>query len=214
VITVHHLENSRSHRVLWLLEELELPYEIAHYKRDATTRMAPPALKEIHPLGKSPLISDGDIVVHETGAIVEYIIERHAGGRLRPDRASADWVRYLQWMHYAEGSAMLPMMMLLYASRIGEGAAPLKPRIDSQIANHLSYMDRALAGTGHFVGASLTACDLMLSFVSQAARSAGRLDPYAQLTAHLDRMEARPAYARALARGGPYTLDIFWAASR
>ena len=210
MITVHHLNESRSQRVLWLLEELGLPYEIRHYQRDATTRLAPPELKSVHALGKSPLISDGDLVVHETGAIAEYILERYGNGQLVPERASADWVRHLQWMHYAEGSAMLPLMMLLYAARLGEAAAPLRPRIDAQLDNHLSYMDAALSATGFFVGSALTASDILLSFPIQAAAAAQRLGKYPNLAAHLRRMESRPAYGRTLERGGPYSLNVFW----
>lgn len=211
MIKVHHLENSRSLRILWLLEELELPYELVQYQRHATTRLAPPELKSIHPLGKSPLITDGDLVVHETGAIVEYVLTRYGDGRLMPARTSPDWVRYLQWMYYAEGSAMLPMMLHLYAGRLGEAAAPLRPRIDSEIHNHLSYMDRAVSATGYYVGSEFTAADIVLSFVAQAAQAARRLDPFAHLTAQLRALEGRSAYRRALERGGPYSLNIFWA---
>lgn len=210
MIKVHHLDNSRSLRILWLLEELELPYEIENYQRDATTRLAPPELKSVHPLGKSPAVSDGDLVVHESGAIVEYVLDRYGNGRLMPARTSSDWVGYVQWLHYAEGSAMLPMMLHLYASRLGDAAAPLRPRIDSQIDNHLSYMDRAVSATGYYVGSDLTACDILLSFVSQAARAAQRLGPFPHLVAHLRNLESRPAYLRALARGGPYSLNVFW----
>lgn len=210
MIKVHHLNNSRSHRIVWLLEELQLPYELMDYQRHATTRLAPPQLKSVHPLGKSPLISDGDLVIHESGAIAEYLIERHGGGRLRPERGSALWVKYLQWMHYAEGSAMLPMMLLLYAGRLGEAGAPLRPRIDSEVDNHLSYMNQSLAATGHYVGGELTACDVLLTFVHQAADSAQRLERFPHIAAHLKRMQARPAYLRAVSRGGPLSLGAFW----
>lgn len=211
MIKVHHLNNSRSLRILWLLEELELPYEIANYQRDATTRLAPPELKSVHPLGKSPLISDGDLVVHESAAIVEYVLARYGGGRLMPAPTSPDWVGYVQWLHYAEGSAMLPMMLHLYAGRLGEAAAPLRPRIDSQIDNHLSYMDRAVSATGYYVGSELTACDILMSFVAQAAQAAQRLGPFPHLAAQLRKLESRPAYLRALERSGPYSLNVFWA---
>ena len=136
MITVHHLNDSRSQRVLWLLEELELPYEIAQYKRDLQTRLAPPELMKIHPLGKSPVITDGATTVFESGAIIDYIIRRHGKGRLQPTADSADYDRYQQWLHYAEGSAMLPLMLKLYVSRLGEAGAPLSPRIESELANH------------------------------------------------------------------------------
>ena len=210
MIKVHHLDNSRSHRILWLLEELEHPYEIVGYQRNATTRLAPPELKALHPLGKSPLISDGDTVIHETGAIVEYLLDRVGNGRLRPERGSPLWVKYLQWIHYAEGSAMLPMMLVLFSARLGEASAPLKPRVDSEVANHLSYMNQSLAATGYFVGSEFTACDVVLTFVLQAAEAAQRLAPYPHLVAHLARMRERPAYQRAVDKGGPISLAAFW----
>ena len=145
MITVHHLNDSRSQRILWLLEELGLPYEIKHYKR-LETRLAPPELKAIHPVGKSPVITDGSKTVYESGAIIDYVIRRHAGGRLQPDPATPAYDDYQMWMHYAEGSAMLPLMLNLYVSRLGEGGAPLHPRIESEIANHLGYLDGHLKG--------------------------------------------------------------------
>src|ERR1700684_3714631 len=131
MIIVHHLNESRSQRILWLLEELGLPYEIKFYRRDATTNLAPPELTAIHPLGKSPVITDDGRGIAESGAIVDYIVRRYGGGRLAPDPASADYDKYQEWLHYAEGSAMLPLMLNLYTMRLGDAAAPLKPRIDS-----------------------------------------------------------------------------------
>ena len=150
MIIVHHLNDSRSQRVLWLLEELGLPYEIRHYQRDAATRLAPPELKAVHPLGKSPVITDGGRTVIESGAIVDYLIRRHGGGRLQPAAGHAPTTTsYQQWLHYAEGSAMLPLMLQLYVSRLGEAGAPLAPRIESEIANHLGYVERRCrAATG------------------------------------------------------------------
>lgn len=205
MITVHHLNDSRSQRILWLLEELGLPYEIKHYQRDATTRLAPPELTAIHPLGKSPLITDGDRTIHESGAIIDYLIRRHGGGRLQPDPQSADYDAYQQWMHYAEGSAMLPLMLSLYVSRLGEAGAPLQPRIQSETANHLGYVDRALAGREFLVGDSLTGADVQLGFVGEAARAFGRNAGYPNLAAWVDRLQARPAYQAALERGGAYS---------
>ena len=152
MIIVHHLNNSRSQRILWLLEELGVPYEIQRYQRDPQTRLAPPELKSVHPLGKSPVISDDGRVVIESGAIIDYIIRRHGGGRLQPDPASAAYDDYVQWLHFAEGSAMLPMLLKLYTSRLGAAAAPLAPRIESEIANHLGYMDAMLAGRDYLLG--------------------------------------------------------------
>ena len=152
MLEVHHLNNSRSQRVLWLLEELGVPYEIKAYQRDATTMLAPESLKKIHPLGKSPVIRDGDQVVNESGAIIEYIVRKYGKGKLAPPESSPDWPRYLVFMHYAEGSAMLPLMLLLYTGRLGEAGAPLRPRITSEIDNHFGWLDSQLAGREWFVG--------------------------------------------------------------
>jgi glutathione S-transferase len=204
VIEVHHLNNSRSQRVLWLLEELGLPYEIVAYQRDATTNLAPESLKRIHPLGKSPVIRDGAQVLIESGAILEYIVRRYGKGKLAPPESSPEWPRYLQFMHYAEGSAMLPVMLKLYLSRLGEAAAPLAPRVTSEIENHFGYLDAELAHADFFVGKELSAADINLSFPIQAARLLHGLDKFPNLARFLDRVHARPAYKRALERGGPY----------
>jgi glutathione S-transferase len=197
MIVVHHLNQSRSQRILWLLEELELPYEIKRYARDATTRLAPPELKAVHPLGKSPVITDGERTVHESGAIIDYLIRRHGAGRLAPAQDSPAYDDYQQWLHYAEGSAMLPLMLELYVSRIGEAGAPLKPRIDSEVDNHLGYIDQALAGRYWLMGDDFTGADINMSFVAQVAGMFGRLDPFEHLSAWLRRCQARPAYQRA-----------------
>jgi glutathione S-transferase len=205
MITVHHLNESRSQRILWLLEELGLPYEIASYSRNAVTRLAPPELKAVHPLGKSPVITDDGQVVAESGAIIEYLVDK-AGGALRPAPGTPAFGDYRHWLHFAEGSAMLPLLLAMYTGFLGEAAAPLKPRIDSEIDNHLAYMDAALEGRACFAGDDFTACDVQMTFVIEAAKSGGRLAPYARLQAYLDRMHARPAYARAIERGGPYHI--------
>jgi len=204
VIQVHHLNNSRSQRVLWCLEELELPYEIVKYQRDAVTNLAPESLKKIHPLGKSPVIKDGDQVLIESGAILEYVVRKYGRGRLAPAQSSPDWPRYLQLMHYAEGSAMLPVMLKLYLSRLGEAGAPLAPRVTSEIENHFGYLDGELAHSDWFVCKELTAADINLSFPIQAARLLHGLDKFPNLARFLDRVHARPAYQRALEKGGPY----------
>jgi glutathione S-transferase len=206
MLKVHHLNNSRSQRILWLLEELEAPYEIVHYKRMSPVPLAPPELKAIHPLGKSPVITDGSHTIAESGAIIEYILEKYGNGRLRPDPKSDDHVRYIEWMHYAEGSAMLPMMMHLYAGYLGDGAAPLRPRIDGEIANHLTYISNALKSHGYLVGNTLTGADIQMTFVLEAANSSGLLKDYPVLTKYLEHMQARPAYKRAVEKGGPYDL--------
>ncbi len=153
MLTLHHLNDSRSQRILWLLEELGLPYEMKRYQRDATTRLAPPELTAVHPLGKSPVITDGDHTIAESGAIVDYIIRTLRQGRtLMPAAGSADYEAYQEWLHYSEGSAMLPLMLNLYVSRLKEAGAPLHPRIDSEMKNHLGYVDGALKGREFFIG--------------------------------------------------------------
>jgi len=204
MITVHHLNDSRSQRVLWLLEELGLPYEIVHHQRNAQTRLAPPELLAVHPLGKSPLIVDDGRVVHESGAIVDYLIRRHGGGRLQPDPATPTYDDYQQWLHYSEGSAMLPLMLKLYVSRLGEAGAPLQPRIQSECANHLGYIDRALQGRDWLLDGGFSGADVQLSFVGEAARELRA--EYPALDAWVRRCQARPAYQRALQRGGPYAF--------
>lgn len=206
MITVHHLNNSRSQRILWLLEELGLPYEIVFYQRDAVTNLAPPELKAIHPLGKSPVITDDGVTVAESGAIVEYLLRTHGQGRLMPKEDSADYVRYLQWLHFAEGSAMLPMLLALYVGRLGDAGAPLHPRIFGEIANHLSYMNDEVEKGGYLMGDDLSGADIMNSFVLEAARARGLLADYPNLLDLVERLQARPAYRRALERGGPYAF--------
>jgi glutathione S-transferase len=205
MIIVHHLNDSRSQRILWLLEELAVPYEIRRYQRDAQTRLAPPELKSVHPLGKSPVISDDGRVIIESGAIIDYIIRRHGGGRLQPDPESAAYDDYVQWLHFAEGSAMLPMLLKLYTSLLGAAAAPLGPRIESEIANHLGYMDAMLAGRDYLMGNDLTGADIQLSFVGEVAGARANRAAYPNVDAWVRRFQARPAYQAALNRGGPYS---------
>jgi glutathione S-transferase len=206
MLTIHHLNESRSQRVIWLLEELGAPYEIATYARNAQTRLAPPELKAIHPLGKSPVITDGDRTVHETGAIIDYIIRHHGGGRMQPDPKSADYDVYQQWLHYGEGSAMLPLMLNMYVGRLKEAGAPLHPRIESETANHLGYIDGSLKDRDFFVGAGLTGADIQMSFVGEVARAQQKLASYPNFNAWLDRMHARPAWKTAIEKSGPYAL--------
>ena len=206
MLKLHHLNNSRSQRIIWLIEELGVEYDIVFYQRDAVTRLAPDSLKAIHPLGKSPVITDQGHTVAESGAIIDYLIDTYGAGRLRPEPGSQDYIDYQHWLHFAEGSAMLPLMLALYTSRLGEAAAPLAPRIQSEIANHLGYMDQHLGDKSYFVGNALTGADINNVFVLEAASSAGRLEAYANLRGYLARMQARPAYQRGLARGGVYAL--------
>ena len=204
MIIVHHLNDSRSQRILWLLEELGAPYEVRHYARDVNTRLAPPELNSVHPLGKSPVVEDQGRVVIESGAIVDYLIRRYGQGRLQPDASTAEYDAYQQWLHYAEGSAMLPLMLKLYVSRLGEAAAPLAPRIDSELANHLGYVDQSLADREWLLGAELSGADIQMSFVGEAAR--GLRARYPNMDAWVQRFQQRPAYQRALERGGPYSF--------
>jgi glutathione S-transferase len=209
MIVVHHLNDSRSDRILWLLEELGLQYEIATYQRDATTRFAPPALKAVHPLGKSPVITDGDRTIAESGAIIDYLIRRHGGGRLQPDPASPLYDEYVYWLHYAEGSATLPLLLLMYTMLIGGGATPpLQRRIDEEIANHLGHLERALAGHEFIVGGDFTGADVQITFVAEMATLLGQIAPYPNLRAYLTRMHTRPAYRRAIERGGPSMMNV------
>ena len=207
MITVHHLNNSRSQRILWLLEELETHYEIKHYQRNAQTNLAPPELMAVHPLGKSPVITDGGMTMIESGAIVDYILRTYGQGRLQPAAGNkADFEAHQQWLHYAEGSGMLPFLLKLYVSRLGEAGAPLSPRIEGEIANHLGYVNQSLAGKDWLLGNTLTGADIMLSFVGEIAGSRTQRASYPHVDAWVKRFQARPAYLRALAKGGAYAF--------
>lgn len=203
-LIVHHLNNSRSQRILWLLEELNLNYEIRHHQRDAVTNLAPPELLAVHPLGKSPVIEDDGKVIYESAAIVEYICERHGGAHLVPARGTDDHIRYLEYLHFAEGSAMTPILLNLYTARLGEAAAPLRPRIDQQLQCHFQYMEDQILPSGWFVGETLTGADIMLSFPAEAAVKMGYAADKPKLTAYVAAIHARPAYQKALEKGGPY----------
>jgi glutathione S-transferase len=204
MLTLHHLNDSRSQRILWLLEELGTPYQLVPYQRNATTRLAPPELATVHPLGKSPVIVDGEIRMAESGAVVDYLIRRYGNGALMPTPGSAEHEGYNEWLHYSEGSAMLPLMLNLYVGRLKEAGAPLHPRIDSEIANHLGYVEGALEGREFLVGRSLTGADIQMSFVGEMAKIFDRLKPYPRLAAWLSRMHARPAFQRSIEQGGAY----------
>jgi glutathione S-transferase len=205
MITVHHLDDSRSQRILWLLEELGLPYEVVSYRRDPQTRLAPPALEAIHPLGKSPVITDDGHTIAESGAVIDYLIRRHGAGRLQPDPSTPAYDAYVEWLHYAEGSAMLPLMLNLYVSRLGEAAAPLRPRIDGEIARHLGYIEATLTDRDWLLG-DFSAADIQLSFVGEVARAFGRLGERPNVAGWVQRFQARPAYRAAIDRGGAYSF--------
>jgi glutathione S-transferase len=206
MIKVHHLNNSRSQRILWLLEELGVKYEIVPYQRDKTTRLAPPELKAIHPLGKSPVITDDGKAIAESGAIIEYLVRQYGKGKFIPKDGTPEAVDHMHWMHYAEGSAMLPLMLAMYTGFLGDAAAPLLPRIMSEIDNHLGYVNKALANRDFLVGKDLTGADVQMTFVLEAAQSGGRLKDYPNLVSYLTKMQARPAYKKAIERGGPYDI--------
>ena len=217
MLTVHHLDNSRSQRVLWLLEELGIPYQIKRYQRDPKSQLAPPELKRVHPLGKSPVLTDGEAVIAETGAIVEYLINK-TGGRLRPPEGSPAWPRWTYWMHYAEGSAMPPLLMRLIFSMLPARAPTLmRPivraiasrtiggYIDPEIRKHFDYIESELTKSTWFAGEDFSAADVMMSFPLEAAGLRANVYPgRPKVKAFVDRCHARPAYQRALEKGGPY----------
>jgi glutathione S-transferase len=221
MLIVHHLNNSRSQRVLWLLEELGVPYEIKRYERDPKTMLAPPELRAVHPLGKSPVITDEGQTLAESGAIIEYLVDKYGQGRFAPAAGTPERLRYTYWMHYAEGSAMPPLLLKLISLRIGSAPMPFfaKPIarkiastlqssfIDPQLKLHLGYINKELSATGWFVGSDFTAADVQMSFPLEAATARGGME--GQIPAVVDflkRIHARPAYQRALERGGKYEL--------
>ncbi len=207
MIVVHHLNNSRSQRILWLLEELGVPYEVKRYERDRATMLAPPELRAVHPLGKSPVIEDAGRVVAESGAIVEYLAARYGDGALTPPAGTDAALKVNYWMHFAEGSAMTPLLLKLYLSRLGEAGAPLLVRVQAQIAALLGYIEAELGGGAFLVGGALSIADVQMSYPLEAAAARGGLDArYPAVTAYLARLHARPAYQRALERGGEYEV--------
>jgi glutathione S-transferase len=221
MITVHHLNNSRSQRILWLLEELGLEYDIRRYQRDPKTMLAPPELRRIHPLGKSPVITDGDLTLAESGAIIEYLLGHYGDGRLVPAADTPEKLRYTYWLHYAEGSMMPPLLMKLIFDRIERAPMPFfaKPIaraiaqktkssfIEPNINRHLDYMEAELGKTAWFAGPEFTAADIQMSFPLEAATVRGGLNASRpNLMTFLDRIHSRPAYRKAIERGGEYQL--------
>jgi glutathione S-transferase len=221
VIIVHHLNNSRSQRVLWLLEELGVPYEIKPYQRNAQTMLAPPELRAVHPLGKSPVISDGGLTIAESGAIVEYLADKYGGGKLAPAIGTPERLRYTYWMHFAEGSAMPPLLMKLIFDRMESGPMPFFIRpvaraiagkakstfVMPNINRILDFMEGELGKSAWFAGAEFSAADIQMSFPLEAASVRGGLDEKRpKLWAFLKNIHQRPAYLRALEKGGKYEL--------
>ena len=221
MIVVHHLNNSRSQRVLWLLEELGLDYEVRRYERDPHTMLAPPELQAVHPLGKSPVIADGDLVLAESGSIVQYLIERHGAGRLRPAAGTPQAWRYAYWLHYAEGSLMPPLLLKLVFDRIGKAKMPFFVRpvaraiadkarqryVLPQLQRHLDYLEQELHKSPWFAGEEFSGADVLMSFPLEIATVRVGLDATRpRLVDFLARIHARPAYQRALARGGEFGI--------
>lgn len=220
MITVHHLENSRSQRILWLLEELGVEYEVQTYRRNPKTMLAPPELKKIHPLGKSPIITDDSQTVAESGAIIEYLVARYEGDALVPPPSSPERLRYTHWLHYAEGSAMPLMVMSLVFSRLGQPPVPAIIRpvgkllgngvrqkfLNPQLRLHFDYWEGELGKHAWFAGDEFSAADIQMSFPLLAAESRSDISGYPNIKKCLQRMRERPAYQRAIARGGEFQL--------
>ena len=221
MIIVHHLNNSRSQRVLWLLEELGAEYQVKRYQRDPKTMRAPVSLREVHPLGKSPVITENGLTIAESGAIIEYLIERHGGGELIPPAGTPERLRYTYWLHFAEGSAMSPLLLSLIFSRLPKQPMPffvrpivrglsskvLKTFVEPQLREQQDYMESELAKSAWFAGETFTAADIQMSFVVEASAARGGLAAeHPLLMSWLERIHARPAYQRALEKGGPYDL--------
>jgi glutathione S-transferase len=223
MLTVHHLNNSRSQRILWLLEELGVEYDIKKYERNKETMRAPASLFKVHPLGKSPVLTDGDVTVAESGAIIEYLIETHGGGRLIPAPGTESRRRYTYWLHFAEGSMMPFLLMTLVFNRVEIADMPFFVRpivkkisgsvksgfIQPEIKLQLDYIENELAATGWFAGNSFSAADIQMSFPLEAAAARGGLNAkYPNLTRFLERIHARPAYKRAIERGGEFGIGV------
>jgi glutathione S-transferase len=219
MVVVHHLENSRSQRVLWLLEELGVPYEVKRYERDKQTMLAPPELLAVHPLGKAPVIVDDGVTVAESGAIIEYLVDKYGAGRLIPAAGTPERLRYTYWLHYAEGSAMPPLLLKLVFDRVATGPAPWpisliarkiaaaveESFIGPNIKRHLDFLESELTAREWFTGAEFTAADVQMSFPVELAQArAGLNASRPRLLEFLQRIRARDAYKRALQRGGPY----------
>lgn len=218
MITLHHLNNSRSQRILWLMEELGLPYEIKRYQRNKITMLAPPELKAVHPLGKSPVITDGDLVIAESGAIIEYLVNKYGQGRLKP-ATEKEALRYTYWLHYAEGSAMPPLLLALIFNKIDANAPffikPIAKKItgtvrgmfiNPQLKTHFDFMESELQKNTWFAGSEFSAADIQMSFPVEAADSRGYLNGRPKLKEYLNKIHSRPAYQKALERGGEYHI--------
>lgn len=208
MIVIHHLNNSRSQRILWLLEELGLEYRLEKYQRDPKTNLAPPELRAIHPLGKSPVMQDGDLILPESGAIIEYLLEKYGDGRLAPQPNTPERVRYLYWMHFSEGTMMLHLVSRLYLTRVGEAAKAMQDRVEVMIRNELDLIEAELGRSSHIAGEEFSAADIQMGFPLEFAVFAGlATNQHTKVRDYLGRMQARPAYRRAIETGGTYAFD-------
>ena len=200
MLTVHHLNNSRSQRIIWLLEELGVDYQIKTYQRDPVTNLAPSELEAVHPLGKSPVLTDEGITVIESGAIIDYLLRNYGGGQFLPATDSNDHEQYLQWLHYGESGAVLPLMLKLYTSKLPDGGEALKPRINDELTRHLGYIEKSLKGVNWFVGNTFSGADVQLSFIAEIAPMMYTVDKLPNLMAFRNRCHERPAYQRGIAK--------------
>ena len=200
MLTVHHLNNSRSQRIIWLLEELGVDYQIKTYQRDPVTNLAPSELEAVHPLGKSPVLTDKGITVIESGAIIDYLLRHYGGGQFLPAPDSNDHEQYLQWLHYGESGAVLPLMLKLYTSKLPDGGEALKPRINDELTRHLGYIEKSLEGVNWFVGNTFSGADVQLSFIAEIAPMMYTVDKLPNLMAFRNRCHERPAYQRGIAK--------------
>jgi glutathione S-transferase len=204
MLTVHHLNDSRSQKIVWLLEEVGLPYDIVHHERDRATLMGPPALKALHPIGKAPVLDDDGRLMIESGAITDYILSRHGKGRLMPDPAGPDWMPYLEWSHIAIAAGMNPIMIKVYARAFGLAGEPIDQAADAELDRILRHIDTTIATGPWLLGDLFTAADIQLSFVPELARSLGSIKGYPNVTAWLTRCHERPGFRASIIRGGRY----------
>jgi glutathione S-transferase len=208
MLTVHHLNDSRSQKIVWLLEELALPYEIVHYERDAVTQMGPPALKALHPLGKSPVLDDDGALLTESGAITAYALARYGNGQLAPDPAGADFMAFTEYLYFAVSAGMNPIMIKVYARAFGLGGGPMDAAADAELARALAYIESKLGNGPWLLGDLFTAADIQLSFVPELARALGSIAKYPKIEAWLDRLYERPAFKASILRGGTYKYAV------
>ena len=204
MITIHHLNNSRSQRILWLLEELKVNYNIKHYQRGTTTNRAPEELKAIHPLGKSPVIEDGQLIIAETGAIIEYLLSKYDKNEFLPKKTDRSYNNYIHFLHFAEGSAMLPLLLALFTGFLGEAGKPLQPMISSEIKKILDYCEQQLTKYEYFAGDKITGADIQMIFPLEAAKSKGLLSEYDACNDYVIKIHKRKAYIAAIEAGGAY----------